>query len=218
MKKLILFILAVIVLISCNKRRQVDIEGKVLNPITQEGIEGVELWLLKPGSPFEYYGGYKRVETVFTDANGNFKVDVKSASAEILRVADLHGAYYKIGWHEDGVKLPSDLPVQQGKNMKADFYAVPYGKLQINIKNMSCFDSSDKVMIYFDGESDDSWTFNHGLLYEKHGCIDVMDSKVQSTMGYKYFRWVSIKNNITTTYYDTVFVDEGLTTIVNVFY
>jgi len=217
MKKLILFILAVIVLISCNKRRQVDIEGKVLNPITQEGIEGVELWLLKPGSPFEYYGGYKRVETVFTDANGNFKVDVKSASAEILRVADLHGAYYKIGWHEDGVKLPSDLPVQQGKNMKADFYAVPYGKLQINIKNTSCFNQTDSLIIFR----------THSLphFYDEVpnpaiyvGCIDQQGNLNNAPMGwYRYIGRV-IKNGIETPIKDSIYLSEGETKVWNINY
>ena len=62
--KLFIGLIAISFLISCNKRRQVDIEGKVLNPITQEGIEGVGLWLLKPGPITEYYGGYKKKHTL----------------------------------------------------------------------------------------------------------------------------------------------------------
>src|SRR5690554_2995413 len=116
--KISISIFIIFFLLACKKKRQVDIEGKVLNPITQEGISGVELWLLKPGPITEYYGGYERITTVFTDVNGNYKVDVKSGSAEILRAGDLHGAYYNIGWYKDGAKLPSDLPVEQGKNMK----------------------------------------------------------------------------------------------------
>ncbi len=211
MKKLILFIIAIIVLISCS--RKVTLKGRVLNPVTNQGIEGFTIAV--SADTWELPGGAKLVGETTSDANGDFVLEFKKSGYYFSVYKE---GYYSIGWYQNGEILPGQLSVGNGKNMKADFYAVPYGKLQINIKNMSCFDSSDKVMIYFDGESDDSWTFNHGLLYEKHGCIDVMDSKVQSTMGYKYFRWVSIKNNITTTYYDTVFVDEGLTTIVNVFY
>ena len=211
MKKLILFIIAIIVLISCS--RKVTLKGRVLNPVTNQGIEGFTIAV--SADTWELPGGAKLVGETTSDANGDFVLEFKKSGYYFSVYKE---GYYSIGWYQNGEILPGQLSVGNGKNMKADFYAVPYGKLQINIKNMSCFDSSDKVMIYFDGESDDSWTFNHGLLYEKHGCIDVMDSKVQSTMGYKYFRWVSIKNNITTTYYDTVFVNEGLTTIVNVFY
>ena len=209
MKKLILFIIAIIVLISCS--RKVTLKGRVLNPVTNQGIEGFTIAV--SADTWELPGGAKLVGETTSDANGDFVLEFKKSGYYFSVYKE---GYYSIGWYQNGEILPGQLSVGNGKNMKADFYAVPYGKLQINIKNMSCFDSSD--MIYFDGESDDSWTFNHGLLYEKHGCIDVMDSKVQSTMGYKYFRWVSIKNNITTTYYDTVFVNEGLTTIVNVFY
>ncbi|MFA5574390.1 MAG: hypothetical protein WC994_04980, partial [Brumimicrobium sp.] len=201
------------------------IEGKVLNPITQEGIEGVELWLLKPGSPFEYYGGYKRVETVFTDANGNFKVDVKSASAEILRVGNMHGAYYKIGWYEDGAQLPSDLPVQQGKNMKADFYAVPYGKLQINIKNINCEGPTDSLDVFFDGSTVLALSGNQDannqigsiLIDPITGCWD--NSNVLFTqMGERYYHWTVPRSGVSQTFYDTVFVLPNQTTALNVFY
>ncbi|PKR79441.1 hypothetical protein CW751_15115, partial [Brumimicrobium salinarum] len=148
MKKLIKLLIGIAILSlfwTCGKKRQVKIEGKVYNPITQEGISGAELWLLKPGPITEYYGGYERVTTVYSDASGNFKVDVKSGSAEILRLGDMHGEYYKIGWYQNGEQLPSDLPVEKGKTMHADFYAVPYGELKLDINNINCSGPADTM-------------------------------------------------------------------------
>lgn len=204
---------------SCTKfGKNVTIEGRVENPITGEGISGAEIWLLKTtmGLP----GADKEIKTAISDANGNFELNKFSFRADKIRMGDAHGDYYTIGWHKDGeyVSTNSTLEIKKGKKLNVDFHMVPYGELQIRIKNTACFDALDKVKIYFDGESDESRTFNPGLLYEKVGCMDVLDSKVKTTMGYKYFHWISIKNNITTTYYDTVFVGENTVSTISVFY
>jgi len=79
--------IALLLASACAKKRHVHITGRVLNPITQEGIKGVELWLLKPGSITEYYGAYDKVTTVHTDANGSFEIDLKCpATARLHRV------------------------------------------------------------------------------------------------------------------------------------
>ena len=54
--KIIVSLSIIFLLLSCNKRRQVDIEGRVYNPVTQEGIAGAELWLLKSGPITEFLG------------------------------------------------------------------------------------------------------------------------------------------------------------------
>src|SRR5690554_1261737 len=219
-KLLIIIFLLLGTMNSCTKfGKNVTIEGRVINPVTGEGISGVKIVLEK--ETLEIPGGIKSIKEVYTDANGSFELNKFSFRAsQITANTGTAGDYYKIGWHKDGeyVSINSTLEIKKGKKLNVDFHMVPYGELQIRIKNTACFDAFDKVKIYFDGESDESRTFNPGLLYEKVGCMDVLDSKVKTTMGYKYFHWISIKNNITTTYYDTVFVGENTVSTISVFY
>ena len=65
----------IILLISCTKfGKNVTVKGRVLNPITGEGIPNVELELLRGtgGLP----GGYKSVKSTKTDASGNFEIQL----------------------------------------------------------------------------------------------------------------------------------------------
>ncbi|MDR0801949.1 MAG: hypothetical protein LBE77_05310, partial [Fluviicola sp.] len=108
--------------------------------------------------------------------------------------------------------------IKKGKKNHLDFETVPFGKIAIYIKNTACFNSNDNIKLYFDGGPYDSNVFHQGLIIDLNGCIDSADPAIKTTMGYKYFHWESTKNNITTTYYDTVFVNENQITTLNVFY
>ncbi|WP_246073875.1 hypothetical protein [Fluviicola chungangensis] len=196
------------------------VKGRVLNPITGEGISNVPVIMYR--STLDYPSGSKRVKETTTDSDGYFEISKASLSKCYLtcHTTDV-GDYYPIGWEKkDDVPLfdAFTISVKKGKTMHADYYAVPYGSLTLNIKNTSCFNSFDNIKIYFDGGPYDSRTFNPGLMTSLDGCIDIPGSPVKSSMGYKYFHWEVTKNSVTTTYYDTVFVNEGLTTILNVNY
>jgi|SRR5690625_1408293 len=194
--KIIVSLSIIFLLLSCNKRRQVDIEGRVYNPVTQEGIAGAELWLLKSGPITEFYWGYERVETVYSDANGNFKVNVKSAKAEILRLGDMHGEYYNIGWYKNGSKLPSDLPVEQGKNMKADFYAVPYGEYRIKINNINCQGATDTIII---NQTNQVNSFL-GIDWTLTGCSGYTTAWDKVPMGTIHTKYTVIRGGISNTF------------------
>nr|WP_294859954.1 carboxypeptidase-like regulatory domain-containing protein [uncultured Fluviicola sp.] len=211
-------LLMILIVVSCTKfGKNVTLKGRVVNPITGEGIEGAEVKLLKIAGGYD--SNYKTIKSATTDASGSFELDKYTWTKPVARceVGDL----YRLGWTQDGGQTFIDnfeLEVKKGKVMHADFYAVPYGNLILNIKNTSCFNSSDNIKLYFDSGPYDSRTFNPGLITELNGCIDIPGSPVESSMGYKYFRWIVTKNTITTTYYDTVFVNEGTTTILDINY
>src|SRR5690554_395236 len=196
--KIIVSLSIIFLLLSCNKRRQVDIEGRVYNPVTQEGIAGAELWLLKSGPITEFYGGYERVETVYSDANGNFKVNVKSAKAEILRLGDMHGEYYNIGWYKNGSKLPSDLPVEQGENMKADFYAVPYGEIKTSVHNINCSGPTDTLIFKRIYQHDPNNSVFQPFTFTSCYDNDVAFAKVPS--GDYKLEWTVIRSGVSNTY------------------
>src|SRR5690554_3303100 len=199
MKKLVKLLMGIAVLslfYTCGKKRQVKIEGKVYNPITQEGISGAELWLLKSGSITEYYGGYERVTTVYTAADGSFKVDLKSAKAEILRLGDMHGEYYKIGWYENGALLPSDLTVKKGKTMHADFYAVPYGEYRIKTNNINCQGATDTIII---NQTNQVNSFL-GIDWVLEGCSGYTTAWDKVPMGTIHTKYTVVRSGVSNTY------------------
>ncbi|AEA43805.1 hypothetical protein [Fluviicola taffensis] len=217
------FIITLIVIfslvISCTKFGKTDTaKGRVLNPVTGEGISGVELKLLKSTAGLP--GGNKAVKTATTDGDGFYEISKAGLKGYSLS-CNLPADYYPVGWFVDGELKNTNtgnVGLKKGKTLHADFYAVPYGNIIIYIKNNSCFDSNDNVKLYFNGGPYDSRTFNPGLMTSLDGCIDIPGSPVKSSMGYKYFHWEVTKNGITTTYYDTIFVGENQTATLNVFY
>jgi hypothetical protein len=219
MKKIIFLFTMSFLLCTCTKfGKNVTIKGRVLNPITGEGIPNVELELLRGtgGLP----GGYKSVKSTKTDASGNFEISKGGLSTYSL-ACRVSSDYYQIGWIKDGVNVTQatgNLNIKKGKTMHVDYHAVPYGELSLNIKNENCTSSNDLLKLYFDGGLYDGYTFNSGLITTLSGCIDIPGTPVKSTIGKKYFHWEVTKNGITNTVYDTIFVEPiGITTL-NIFY
>jgi hypothetical protein len=208
-------------LCTCTKfGKNVTIKGRVLNPITGEGIPNIEIWLQKPTNGLP--GGLKTIKKATTDENGNYEIDKFSLSANSAICAlPASGEYYPIGWKnsETGENMGSPtLNIKKGKTMHVDYHAVPYGELSLNIKNENCTSSNDLLKLYFDGGLYDGYTFNSGLITTLSGCIDIPGTPVKSTTGKKYFHWEVTKNGITNTVYDTIFVEPiGITTL-NIFY
>ena len=66
------FTLAVIV--SCTKfRKNVTLKGRVINPVTGEGIEGAEVKLYRIAGGYD--SNYNTIKSATTDAFGNFELD-----------------------------------------------------------------------------------------------------------------------------------------------
>ena len=76
---------------ACTKfGKNITIEGRVENPITGEGIPGVEIWLLK--TTWGINGANKSVKTVFSDNNGNFEINIRNK----LRIYNLERPIIKL--------------------------------------------------------------------------------------------------------------------------
>lgn len=219
MKQFFIFLVLFSVFLSCTKvGKNITIKGRVLNPITGEGIPNVEIWLQK--STIGLPGGLKTVKTATTDASGNYELNKYSLSAHSA-VCALSGDYYPIGWRDSntGEKMGSPtLNVKKGKTMHVDFHAVPYGKLQRHIKNINCTSENDQIKIYYDGAEYNDNLYSIGLLTTLDGCIDITTTPLKISSGNKYFHWEVTKNGVSNTYYDTIFVqDTGITTL-DIFY
>src|SRR5690554_6376919 len=134
MKKLSIFFIIVlgVTFMTCN--RKTTLKGRVMNTITGEGKGGAAISASK--TSLELPGGYKTVEQTTSDANGDFLLEFKKSAATIWVST---GNDYHIGWYQNGAIHPGYyLPVEQDKNMKGDFSLVPYGKLNLDIKNINC--------------------------------------------------------------------------------
>ena len=211
MKKLLLFILATIVLISCNKK--VTLKGRVLNPVTNQGIEGFTIAV--SADTWELPGGAKPVGETTSNANGDFVLEFKKSGYDFSVYKE---GYYNIGWYQNGEILPGQLPVNdKGKTMHADFYAVPYGELQINVKNINCFNQSDTLSIFRTHSIPDYYDdVPNPAIYV--GCIDNIGNMNKSPMGWYKYKGKVIRNGIETTIKDSIYLGAGETEVWNIYY
>ena len=214
MKNLRLIILLFLIA-SCGKVLKTHVKGKVLNPVTGQGIENVRVILQKSGSGIP--SGLKTVEAVYTDAGGNFDISARTLKGLTASVILDGNEYYSIGWQKDG-EVYSILSPKKGKVTNADFHAVPYGNLQRHVKNISCFNTFDEIKLYYDGASKANYGYNIGLMTTLTGCIDITTNRLKMTSDYHYFHWVATKNGLTNTYYDTIFVNTSGVTNLDIFY
>ena len=182
---------------TCTKPgKNITIIGKVENPVTGDGISGVEIWLLK--TTWGINGENKAVKTVFSDENGNFELNKLSVRAESVRIGNMHGDYYAIGWYRDGeyVTEGTTLPIKKGKKMYVDFHAVPYGKYRIKINNINCQGANDTIIInqtnYVKSFLGNDWTLT--------GCDGYTTSWDKVPMGTIHTKYTVIKSGVSNTY------------------
>jgi len=191
MKKLGVFIIILsVVFMSCN--RKTTLKGRVMNPITGEGIAGATISASK--TTMELPGGYKTVEQTTSDANGDFVLEFKKSASNI---GVSTGDYYNIGWYQNGEIQPGYyLPVQKGKNMKADFYAVPYGSYRIVINNINCQGATDTIII---NQTNQVNSFL-GIDWTLTGCSGYTTAWDKVPMGTIHTKYTVIRGGISNTF------------------
>jgi hypothetical protein len=204
---------------ACTKfGKNVTVKGRVLNPITGEGIEGVEVKMWK-NKIFSFSSDVKLVKKVTSDLNGYFEIDKLGLSGYDLK-CDVSGDYYPLGWTQDGGASFTGnytLDVKKGKVMHADYYAVPYGNLQINIKNLACFDTNDELSIY---RTHSIFNFYDHVpnpaIYM--GCVDQTGNMNKAPMGWYKYSGTVTKNGIILTIKDSIYLNEDETKVWNINY
>src|SRR5690554_7154425 len=82
--------------------------------------------------------------------------------------------------------------------MHADFDAMPYGELQINVKNINCFNQSDNLSNFRTHSIPDYYDdVPNPAIYV--GCIDNIGNMNKSPMGWYKYKGKVIRNGIETT-------------------
>lgn len=167
-----LFMLVLLFSFGCTKfGKNVTVTGRVVNPITGEGISGIklELWRDASAAPGTLNSSSKIIEETISDENGYFKIDKLASRKPWLRAVMGETPYYKIGWYVDNAYTGNinDLHIKKGKKMEAEYHMVPYGYYHSHTKNISCFNEFDHVAVYFDSAQFNArGNYAYGLSYE----------------------------------------------------
>lgn len=214
------FLGMLLILASCTKfGKNMTIKGRVLNPITGQGISNVPVVMYR--STLDYPSGRKKVKETTTDSEGYFEISKASLSkCYLVCNATEVGDYYPIGWEKkEDVPLfdAFTISIKKGKTMHADYYAVPYGNLQINVNNTSCFDSNDELKIYrthsITGFYDN---VPNPAVYT--GCVNQTGNMNKAPMGWYKYSGTVTKNGIVTSKKDSIYLNEGETKVWNINY
>jgi hypothetical protein len=211
----LVFLSSVLLLVSCTKfGKNVTVKGRVVNPITGEGIPDIRVFMYKATNT-SLPADYKTVKEVNTGSDGSFELNKLGLSKYYVK-CDVPGDYYMIGWEEkDGISLfdKFTLSVKKGKTMNADFHVVPYSNLILDIQNVNCGGSGDTM--YFRKKWLGYTDFEGSYSTARTGCYSYTSpAAFQIPMGTYVYETKVIRSGITTYVYDTVVVPEtGIATI-----
>jgi hypothetical protein len=206
MKNLIAISILFMLFTSCTKfGKNVTVKGKVVNPVTGQGIEGIEIQLQREtwGLP----GGNKAIKSTFTDANGDFEISKLGLRTYTLR-AQTGVNFYNIGWFENGENVTSTggmLNVKRGKIMHVEYRAVEFGNYNIIVNNINCLGPSDTIIIKRQNEVKSFLEIDWILT----GCTGYTSASSQVPMGNIYTTYTVIRNGLSQTFNQTFFVVPG---------
>lgn len=183
-------------------------KGRVYNPVTNEGIPNIEIRLLKDEEVPSLSGGSEAVKTVYTDANGYYELDHASIGSRYVGCFLDNDQYYRIGWIYEGENIGKHTTfVNKGKYTFLDYQVVPYSNSKLIINNTNCQGSLDKFVLY---QSNQIKSFDGSFAWQHDGCIFwETNGHSKIPMGNVYYKWEVTKNNITNSFYDTVFYGAG---------
>ena len=182
----------ILITASCTKfGKNVTLKGRVVNPVTGEGIAGAEVNLYRIAGAYD--SKYKTIKSATTDASGNFELDKYTWAKPVAR-CDV-GERYKLGWTKDGGQTFIDnfeLEVKKGKVTNADFYAVPYGNYKIIVNNINCQGANDTIIIKRTNQVGSFLAVDWILT----GCSGYNSSFSKAPMGTVYTHYTVIRNGI----------------------
>lgn len=207
MRNLIIISLVFITsILSCTKvGRNITVKGKVLNPLTGTTYEDIKVQLVRIKN-LQLPGGFTEIKHTHTDANGEFELNA-TRLGDVWVQAQSGSDLYVLGWHQDGEYISSNFrtTAQKRKTMEVEYHLVPYGEYQIIVNNINCGGVNDTIII---NRQNYTQTFlgNDWIIT---GCDGAFTSWTKMPMGNIYTHWTVIRNGVSQSFSDTVFLDEG---------
>ncbi|MCC6701510.1 MAG: hypothetical protein IT221_08300 [Fluviicola sp.] len=188
------FLFFIAFLFSCTKfGRTHTAKGRVMNPITGEGIPDVEMKLLK--STLGLPGGKKSVKEATSNSDGFFEISKSGLNVYYLQ-CNTSADYYELGWFENGHQISTaatDYKLKMGKTLHADFYAVPYGNYKIVLNNINCQGPNDSIIINQTNQVNSLL----GVDWIQIGCSGFNSSFTKCPMGTIFTHYKVVRNGIT---------------------
>ena len=196
MKRLVLLTAVLFTAVSCTKfGKNITVKGKVLNPITGEGYEGITVQLIRH-KHFQYEGGYRELKHTTTNQNGEFEISAYYGG-KVWVQAQSPAEYYQLGWlYEKEDKYYYMKTVDKGKVMNIDCHLVPYGNYQLKINNVNCGGGADTLII---NQTNQIGTFL-GVDWVITGCNGYVTALEKVPMGTVHTKYTVIRNGVSNTY------------------
>ena len=190
-------ILLLITLSTCTKfGKNIYVDGRVYNPITGEGIEGVSVTLYRnkidTKDPIGTDG--KTLETVTTDENGYYKIEYLASPFNQAFVLINYAGYHPLGWKENG-SLGSN-GIKKGKRNHLDYEMVPYGNYKLIVNNINCQGLGDTIILKRTNQTE-SFLVKDWILT---GCDGYSTTMNKVPMGTIYTHYIVIRNGVSNEY------------------
>ena len=212
-----IYIFLLTTLTTCTKfGKNVYVDGRIYNPITGEGIEGIpiKLYRSKIDSKDPLGSSSKTLETTTTDANGYYKMEHLASPLNQVFVQLNSEDNYPIGWVGYG-HTGSEL-VKKGKMNHLDYQMLQYGEIKISLHNVNCQGPND-TLIY-----KRNYVSLSGISvfqpFTLTGCYDNDGAFANVPSGDYSIEWTVIRNGISNSYSHTLTVPGNGQVVYNIDY
>lgn len=196
---LLFFFFISILISSCGKKT--EMKGRIVNPVTNEGISGINVYVTRPKAGIGYDGsGTKTLFKTVSDENGYFTIEERFRKSKSYTIS--------YGYDQKKYQLYDAQVSPAGAEYDGSYFEfslVPLGRLLINIQNQNCFDENDDFAFTWypslDTELISSGNFT--------GCYSYFGNYNDVKMGWHKIEGFVTKNGITTPFADSIYVTEG---------
>lgn len=199
--KTIIYVLAMLMLCSCYKKT--TMRGRIVNPVTGEGISGIQIYVTKPKKCLGYDGcGSKTIFKTESNQDGYFTIEKWFLKSKTYTVS--------YGYSKDKYTFINQVSATGATYNKTyyEYYLIPNGELIENINNISCFDSGDILTLnYFHRTLPNRYEGFNPVIHS--GCFSYFGDSNTVPMGWYVCIGTVTKNNITTPVSDSIYVTEG---------
>ncbi|MEZ4938479.1 MAG: hypothetical protein R2799_12895 [Crocinitomicaceae bacterium] len=147
-----LIIISLLFLFSCAKDgKNIYIEGKVVNPVTGQPIEGIRLVLHKMTSDLGSGSSSVIKDESYSDINGNFTLSHNGSlfNNYIVLVEYPNEGYHLVGWKDaTGQNVGGyQLDVKKGELMDVRLELLEYCDVFFSYDNINCYNGNDSLFL-----------------------------------------------------------------------
>jgi hypothetical protein len=212
-KKVMFMVFMVLIGFGCKKK--ITINGRVYNPLTNEGFSHVKVFTTKDKFCLGYSGcGGKTLKETVTDEDGYYSITYRGQGKHLVfNCISNEGNYFcnYIGSQGASIELTGQTHY--------DLTVLNLGYLQKHYHNVNCYDSTDRLVIthrWHELSSVYDAYFPSGAYLE--GCLDKYSSLSEVAMGWHYHEGYVERNGATIPFIDSVYVPIGDTVVWDIEY